>query len=66
MDTTFKHVGNVLANATEEELHIILNQYMDKMKVSKEWMLDYFSKVVDCRLFYYDGSMREEIGDDYE
>lgn len=66
MDTKFHHIGNMLVDATEEELNIVLNQYMNKMKVSKEWMLNYFSKVIDCKSFYYDGSMKEEIEEDYE
>lgn len=60
VDTTFKHIGNVLANATEEELHIVLNQYLTKTEMSKDKMLNLFSEVIDCRLFYFDGSMRKD------
>ena len=65
MNTEFKHIGNTLVDATEEELHIVFTQYLEKTKMSKKRMLDYFSEIIDCRLFWYDGSMREDIEDDY-
>lgn len=58
-DTRFEHLGNVLANATDEEVQRVLHQYMKKSKSSKEYMLKYFSDVVDCEQFDYDGQMTE-------
>lgn len=57
MDTTYEHIGNLLYEATEKELQIILNQYMKKMKVNKEWLLNHFSQVIDCKSFDYYGAM---------
>lgn len=63
MDTTFEHLGNVIASATDKEIKIFLNQCMKKMQLDKEQMLKYFSNVMDCESFYYDGSMIELGGE---
>lgn len=59
MDTTFEHIGNVIASATDKEVKDFLNQYMKRMQADKEQVLKYFSDVMDCESFYYDGSMIE-------
>ena len=62
MNTKFEHIGNLLYEATEKELQIVFNQYMKKMNINKERMLNYFSEIVECKSFDYYGAM----DNDYE
>lgn len=60
MDTTFEHIGNTLANATDEQMQKVLLQYMKKTSKNKEDLLKYFSEIINCDSFYHDGSMKKE------
>lgn len=59
-DTTTKHIGNLLFKSSEKELSEILNQCMSKMNLSKEGLLDYFSRIIHNNNFDYYGNMIEE------
>jgi hypothetical protein len=65
MNTEFEHMANVLVNATDKEKQKFLLQYIKKSKMSKQDLLQYFSKVIDCDDFDYNGMMNDE-GEKYE
>ncbi|HEY8892614.1 MAG TPA: hypothetical protein VIM70_20455 [Clostridium sp.] len=59
MDTTNKHIGNVLSRLSDEELKEVLGQYIKKCEFSNaESMSAYFQNVLKCEEFDYDGNMK--------
>lgn len=59
MNTYPEHIGNELANMTDEELKRVLNQFIEKTSLSEQEMFELFDKVLKCRHFDYNGYMDE-------
>lgn len=58
MDTTNKHIGNVLSKMADSNLKEVLEQYIKKRNFdSKEQMNDYFDNVLTCDEFDYEGNI---------
>ena len=58
MDTTNKHVGNVLSKMSDEDIKEVLEQYIKKCEFSIESMSVYFQNVLKCEEFDYDGNIK--------
>ena len=72
MDTTNKHIGNVLYKMTDEDIKEVFEQYAHKLNFDtyhdgyndwKDKMLNHLSEILYCKYFYYDGSCRFDIDD---
>ncbi|MBZ9622924.1 hypothetical protein G9F71_008660 [Clostridium sp. FP2] len=59
MDTTNKHIGNVLSKMSDEDIKEVLEQYIQKCGLSIELMSAYFQKVLICDGFDYEGNMKK-------
>ena len=57
MDTRFEHIGNLLYQATEEELHRVFIQFMKKQRMTEDELLNYISQIINCKDFDYYGNM---------
>jgi hypothetical protein len=58
MDTTNKHIGNVLSKMSDEDIKEVLEQYIKKRNFdSKEQMNDHFDNVLSCDEFDYEGNI---------
>jgi RNA recognition motif-containing protein len=56
------HIGNLLSEATDEEIQEILQQFMKKKGLnSNEQLTTYISNVMNATSFYYDGEIREDM-----
>ena len=52
MDTTNKHIGNVLSKMSDEDLREVLEQYLDKSNFENNIvMLKYFETLLKCETF---------------
>lgn len=63
MDTTNKHLGNILSQLSDKNMKEVLEQYMKKLQFTNgnESLIKYFQKVLVCEAFDYEGNM-----DDYD
>lgn len=55
MDTTNKHIGNLLYRMTDKDLYEVLEQYMKKTKYTLDQMLDDFREIMLTDNFDYNG-----------
>ena len=63
MNTYPEHVGNELANMTDEELKRVLIQFTEKTSLSEKEMFELFDNVLKCKHFDYMGCMDENYID---
>jgi hypothetical protein len=58
MDTTNRHIGNVLDEMSDEDMREVLEQYMKKRRfLDKESLIKHFRDILECHHFDYDGNM---------
>lgn len=55
MDTTNKHIGNLLYRMTDKDLYEVLEQYMNKHKFTLDRMLNNFREIMLADGFDYNG-----------
>ena len=55
MDTTNKHIGNLLCRITDKDLYEVLEQYMKKRKFTLDQMLSNFKEIMLTDNFDYNG-----------
>jgi len=64
-ETKNKHIGNLLAEATDKEMHEIFEQYMHKQNVDKAFCVKYIGEIIDAKNFDYYGEIRIVEKDEY-
>lgn len=68
MDTTNKHIGNVLYNMSDKDIKEVFEQYAHKLGFDKfygQWqdsMMHWLSNILYCNHFDYNGNV--ELEDD--
>ncbi|MBU3186587.1 hypothetical protein [Clostridium estertheticum] len=58
MDTTNKHIGNVLSRLSDEDMKEVLEQYIQKCGFNVNSMCDHFQNVIGCNEFDYEGNIK--------